>query len=1426
MKAVLKGQDGSVFPLSPKVTTIGREGCDINIQVQGIDYQHAVVENCEQEECLILQDLNSAQGTYVNDVRVQNAAVRLAPGDRIRFGYNGMPYELTTEPQSVGVLCPPVQPQQRPAWHGSLTILNESPTYGNAHTQHALQQQQQQQQQLQQQMYHQALLASSQGLPFIPPPGPLGQQGSWSQAPQPPLPRPPLRSRPLSAGSARRSTFDLPRGQPASSTVVGAPVTRQGPVGGWVNGQRGTAVASPTTTLPSAALDLAQQQAQEKDLRLGQLSEEVSRLRSVEFESLRKDQLIQQLQQQIDDQQKKLQQEPSIIMGSADPDGGQRLAQMEAEVTMRRAEVASLKEQLSQVRAQGAGSPSMLRQELGERVKEITALRSELDRVRRDRTSSNGLVTSMRRDTSCKESTINKLTREIEALKKDVRERDKLLADANVTKIREASSTTKLGEERDAREKELISLRQRFKGAESKISEQFNAISSLKEEAETLQRHLQAEKEASSQARAAAEETEAKLQDSQKAEEAARAETENAVKALQEFRNRMLETLTAAAAVEEGGEPSDEQLAETLHTLLQDRLTLSDKVKAISKDATEAAATLDRWKAEGEKLRAALQECTDGVKEKGRLSSPLSEAVSAVQSLSVNGDDDDDNSSGDNTHSKSAALAWVRDLVADILISELQWQTGIEDALEKCGVQCGDSSEAPGHHIELLLAKWESSLSEKEHLTSQVAEMEQRHLEEVKVTADTLRQQLEGEMADAVENARLEGEERARRAVEEVQAAEAEKLQTAVSEEQQRVAELETTLEELRQVMSEQKEAERERLEESSVLVTQLENYKLLELELKEQLVQAEERLKTEVGTLEEEVGAERRGREEEVEGYKEQVRQHSVTICSMEERLAKLNKRNADHLAEVAALRTANSDLKVEVERLQSQKPAVPPKPKVIVQRPTEEISALEEVVAVLRAENLDLKKSLTEQQDVVMGLRRDLAGASARLSDITGEMSEAQKREMEQNRELLGRRDLETTELRQQMAKLSKIIDKQKAELTSLKEQLDKEKSVVMKYRTEMDDRDSRLSELQCRLKDEKEEQKRQLDLLDQEGRITSELVGIGAQCRGERHDQIITRQREALAELRSRVKVLEQSKAPLPTPDQALQQVVMLKRELAEIRAQQALSEDRVLATVTGAAAAAAMERQVAPSLLPGAASTEAEMERSAHRETMDSLERSEQTFLSLLRAMSAVLEVEEVGGLRTMTHLPRDEREGLVLEREDAVHLLANRIQVLKERVARKDQLLQGYENDLAKLRQSQQVAERKAAQVDNLAKDVQSRAEESQYLRETLNRTRDKLNQEKRLNHAIKEKKTFHLENERAHLRPQSAGGSRSQTQEDKIAAAARRKVQKETMKRKNYEIRTLKEELCDKEQALFDREKRLSSLETSLGLERPVEVLE
>ena len=100
MKGYLRSPD-ALLSLAPKITTIGRENCDITIEFASVDSQHALIEFCEGEGCFVLQDLNSSQGTYINDTKIQNAAVRLAPFDQIRFGYGGAVYQFELDDVSI-----------------------------------------------------------------------------------------------------------------------------------------------------------------------------------------------------------------------------------------------------------------------------------------------------------------------------------------------------------------------------------------------------------------------------------------------------------------------------------------------------------------------------------------------------------------------------------------------------------------------------------------------------------------------------------------------------------------------------------------------------------------------------------------------------------------------------------------------------------------------------------------------------------------------------------------------------------------------------------------------------------------------------------------------------------------------------------------------------------------------------------------------------------------------------------------------------------------------------------------------------------------------------------------------------------------------------------------------------------------------------
>lgn len=91
-----------------------------------------------------------------------------------------------------------------------------------------------------------------------------------------------------------------------------------------------------------------------------------------------------------------------------------------------------------------------------------------------------------------------------------------------------------------------------------------------------------------------------------------------------------------------------------------------------------------------------------------------------------------------------------------------------------------------------------------------------------------------------------------------------------------------------------------------------------------------------------------------------------------------------------------------------------------------------------LFRNESEKYKARVDELEVLVKTLRRDLSGASAKLSDVHGEMTEKQKRELERNKQLVLEQQRELSDNRAQLAKLSEIVDKQTKQLEAIKNEL----------------------------------------------------------------------------------------------------------------------------------------------------------------------------------------------------------------------------------------------------------------------------------------------------------------------------------------------------------------------------------------------------
>uniref|UniRef100_A0A1I8FQY3 RING-type domain-containing protein n=1 Tax=Macrostomum lignano TaxID=282301 RepID=A0A1I8FQY3_9PLAT len=279
-----------------------------------------------------------------------------------------------------------------------------------------------------------------------------------------------------------------------------------------------------------------------------------------------------------------------------------------------------------------------------------------------------------------------------------------------------------------------------------------------------------------------------------------------------------------------------------------------------------------------------------------------------------------------------------------------------------------------------------------------------------------------------------------------------------------------------------------------------------------------------------------------------------------------------------------------------------------------------------------------------------------------------------------------------------------------------------------------------------------------------IEAELSAAGQAVRGERHADVMRahqKERRCRAELSAESKRLNGCDPPGPI------------RNATDFLGQSAIKCPR----------SRTLRQRVAPT--PPSLKPNLDMERTAHRETLDSLELSEQTYTA---AYSGPYQQPGPGpsakglqGAWLHAHLPRDERQKLAREREETVAAAAEPSTATRNLRTRNG-------GDSASARKSEPPHQRRAQPGETAQHGHQA---------------------EENLSHgAAAEQQSEEKRQGEFHCPPEDIFGKEE----------ARKRTIREKLRRKDYEIKTLKAELISKEKNLSSASERLANLESTLGL--------
>ncbi|XP_043387863.1 forkhead-associated domain-containing protein 1 isoform X2 [Chelonia mydas] len=915
-------------------------------------------------------------------------------------------------------------------------------------------------------------------------------------------------------------------------------------------------------------------------------------------------------------------------------------------------------------------SSQVLCHSLSERDLEIANLKKEGEKLRRNQALTTGLVTSLQRDISAKEQRILQLKLNADKLKKENREKDNQLAVISAKRIGELELQVK------GLQGEMQKNCTEQEIITSRLAEKTKAEEELKKECE--RKCLQ-------------------LQEMGRREGLIKADLEQAKAQLECFKKQMIEIFYSQEA-EIPETVTDQQLMEKISQITNENLQNHEEEKLLQEEMSSKDSEEKEVSESVEMLKKSLDEF-QAFLNTSYCSSSLKREICNLQDLCID-----------------PSVLWIHTPVVKILSSLLSWVEAMEQLLHDVGIDVSCSDKGMASYMKSLLENNHETVGRIQTLQAQLDKLQESQNSLLHEKLNELKVEHEKELQDKIKLILLEKEEENKKILDSAVAQEKDKLKESVEEEKKKVQHLENQWRHLTEVI-ELKMKEEEIVNAKLIeAVDSLEEARKREAMLQEHLLMQDKHLTL----IQDENELLKQKIQKEIMEYKEQIKQHSETIVALEDRLLEATQHQKNIEEENLALRE-----KIEIFQKEPQQSA---------SSVSQELSDNEEAHVLLIGELAAARKEILSKQAIILGLKKDLSEAKARMSDMIGELSEKQKMELERNLILVRSQESELNVLREKLFEMSDLVDKKDKDLRTSAEELRHAKEKLKKLKNAAKEKESEFEKLpqtdvqaSNTTKDEVPETKKKQNL---------DLADVGAKCKGLRHEEIIQRQKDALTELRDRIKTLEKTQS-LTVKEKVPEPLIVLKKDLSEKIAQKiGLEKERVPSSIKK------MEAKL-PSHFPNTYSNVA-LERTAKLEMSDALDLSEKMYLNLIHALGSLMNVKELTGVQSVKHLSQDEREKVRMQRQKDLELLYDKISKLKSRLERKEELLKEYESDIGQLRANKVSLQAYQAEMTKLEDDVYREAEENALLKEALERTQFQLNEEKRLNRAVKLHKS-HLE---------------------------------------------------------------------------------